>query len=127
MEVWSREAYAGRPDALATVTNIGSKAVPNLVWQLRTKDSRLRRTIWRTKSKFPGFIQKAIQATISGPDPKLITGREAAAFCLGAIGPQARTAVPVLRRALSDDEGVVSWKAAAALGMIGSNAVPGLA
>ena len=58
------------------------------------------------------------------------SSRSAPARALGAIGPQAKDAVPVLAKALEDPDYNVRWAAAEALGRIGEPAkaaVPALA
>jgi HEAT repeat protein len=126
IETWSMEANGGNSNAVAIIREVGPKAVPNLVWQLGRKESFLHRTAWQLKPKLPATFQAMIVKRFGAPHPEWISGREAAAFSLGLIGPAAEPAIPKLTRALDDKEGNVGWKAAAALGGIGPNSAGAL-
>src|SRR5438132_960964 len=112
VETWSLQAYARDTNAEAVLRESGSRAVPNLIWQLRMKDSWLRKKLWERKPRLPKGLQTVIQKNVSAPRLDLATKREAAAFALGVIGPDAKRAVPALVGALIDKEGTVCWKAA---------------
>src|SRR5207253_2315838 len=126
VETWSLQAYARDGKSEAVLRELGPRAVPDLIWQLRMKDSWLRKRLWERKPRLPKGLQTVIQKNVSAPRLDLATKREAAAFALGVIGPDAKRAVPALVAALSDKEGTVCWKAAKSLGQIGPDSVPRL-
>lgn len=115
-----------RAKADAALTAIGPKAIPMLLGLLRAKDSRLKikaatlaekvpllhYSFWRARSRNQagrhGFQVLGAQALGAVPELKAILERHISdeseactAWALGAIGPGARDAVPVLLRQLA--------------------------
>jgi HEAT repeat protein len=101
---------------VSAVLEIGPAAVPFLVQEFRHQGSTLRRSqryrrIW---SALPGRLQERLDLPVShgGRMPAL-------AYTLGMIGPPARDAVPVLKRAANDRAKEVRYYSIWALGQIG--------
>jgi HEAT repeat protein len=124
LKTWTLQAQRGDPRAQEALKALGAKAVPSLVELLQAQDSALWKRLWAYVPKLPPKLRKVAIERIGPPDAART--REAAAYSLGVIGPDARAAAPLLAHALRDKETLVRWAAATALGNIGPGAVPDL-
>jgi HEAT repeat protein len=124
LEFWARLAMEGDPRGVATLRELGTNAVPELVRLLKAQDSTLHKRVWSGLPRLPREPRIMLAKRI--PRPTAIETREAAARCLGLLGPGAAPAVPNLAASMLDPEGRVRWEAAAALAKIGLPAVPEL-
>jgi HEAT repeat protein len=129
VEDWSLQLFGApsqkdRDEAAAAFKRMGSQAVPGLVRQLRSKDPFFRKQAWAIKSRLPAGLRRRILGGVKPLEAALL--RAAAARSLGAIGPDAKPALPVLTHALRDKEAQVSLDAATALAHLGPASVPEL-
>lgn len=128
VKTWALQLSTGDPkardEAAAAFNAMGTKAVPELVRLLRTRDTAWRRQVWFRAPKLSPAIRRAILTRVRPPDAASV--RTAAARALAILGPNAARAVPKLVRALRDKQNRVNWDAAAALGRIGKASVPDL-
>src|SRR5260370_25520134 len=120
----SLQAYARDERAEAALKAMGKRAVPGLTRLLQTKDSALRKWIWALQPRLPRRLGLLVLRKVGRPNAVMV--REAAAQSLGIIGPEAKSAVVPLARALRDKEGRVWWEVAIALGRIGKESGRGL-
>jgi HEAT repeat protein len=121
LKAWSIQAYHGNSNAMATLKDLGTNAIPELIHLLKTRDSFLRRQTWAQLPKFPRRLRRTIAQ--SYPPPQAEAVREAAAHALGRLGLEARAAIPALSRALRDPQGRVRWEAANALSSMGKESM----
>jgi HEAT repeat protein len=125
-------AYEDRLDAIQVLARIGPPAraaAPEVVAvMLGTQEKELQEAAARTLTALAdeSVVQTLVEAWRNQPD-RFRKRRIALARALGAIGPAAGAAVPVLREALRDDDffaGDLRREAAIALGNIGKAARP---
>jgi HEAT repeat protein len=121
LKAWSIQAYHGNSNAMATLKDLGTNAIPELIHLLKTRDSFLRRQTWAQLPKLPRRLRRTIAQ--SYPPPQAEAVREAAAHALGRLGLEARAAIPALSRALRDPQGRVRWEAANALSSMGKESM----
>ncbi|MEO8493478.1 MAG: HEAT repeat domain-containing protein, partial [Planctomycetota bacterium] len=113
-------------NAIAALASLGPKALAHVDDALANKDLRhyAVRLIARLGSEagaaVPGLID-ALGKQTDSPDDAEFT-REAQ-FALGLIGPEAKSAVPVLMKGLASADDEVAASAAYALGKIGTEAI----
>lgn len=104
------------------IGELAEEALPALIEMLRDKDKEAR---GRAAYALGGIGEPAIPALIEALNHEDRDVRSNAAYALGRIGEPAKDAVPVLMKAMSNDD-YVRLGAAEALGKIGEPAVPAL-
>jgi HEAT repeat protein len=122
LKTWSLQAYRGDSNAVVTLKELGTNAIPELLRLLKTKDSFFRQQTWTHLPRLPRRLRQAIARRF--PPPQAEAVREAAARSLGRLGTNATVAIPALSRALRDNQGRVCWEAATALAVIGKDSIP---
>src|SRR6478609_1049537 len=78
------KARTGDPEAIRGLNELGEKAVPGLVYTLRTHDSFLRLSLWSLSGKLPPKQSKWTRSNLTSPS--LPTAREESAYALGLLG-----------------------------------------
>jgi HEAT repeat protein len=125
---WGMQFYSpdpkAREEASAAFRAMNTNAVPPLVWLLRAKDTPSRRLIYALGLKLSQPWRRKVLLKAGPLQAESL--HCAAARGLGAIGPEARGAIPALADAMRGSELQLSWEAAAALGHIGKDCVPEL-
>lgn len=132
-----------RFEADEAVRDVGTNAMPLLLWMIRQKESPLKETISRILQK-QSFIRwrysppwllnaqaqggfRALGPSASNAVPDLmeileqdisILSRQVVVSALAAVGPAAKSASPLLLQALTNSDGAVRAHAAFALGKI---------
>jgi HEAT repeat protein len=140
--------YFPDSESVSAIRHIGSKAVPTLLSYASAKDSQLKKSILKWNTGHPDFSLRVYPETakhnfaergffILGPDAKIALPeliallrdddgeiRTIAAYCIGCIGPAARSAVPDLIKEFEREESGTNnvYPAAYALGKIGPSA-----
>jgi len=122
LEVWSQQAVQSDTNAVAVLRELGARAVPGLIILLTNDEPFLRKKIWSMQPKLPSILGRFVRRRIRPPGA--VGTREAAAFSLGIIGPEAGPAVPALIHALHEPDHRIAWRAAKALGHIGKESIP---
>jgi hypothetical protein len=150
---WIEDYYSAQPKekrdrAIEAVQHIGTNALPFLMAELCSRDTRTRTKLYELATKqhlvrvplWPGYFRRQ-RATVGfkmlGPTAKpvvpeliklledsntSISVRYEAATVLGRIGPEAKAAVPVLLRLLTEPDQYMRIHAASSLGDIGADA-----
>jgi HEAT repeat protein len=138
-----------RPQAAEAIQHVGTNALPKLLDLLQTRDSPIKHRLDNFLKNHPGFRFQPRTAeddwmlayygfealgTTGAPAVPTLTNlladhelRTGAAACLGAIGPPAKDAVPLLIPWLTSTNLSLRFSAAHALGLIGpasADAVP---
>lgn len=126
VEEWSVQLYVSlepgaRDAASAALKALGPKAVPDIIRMLRNKDPFIRRQVWLLAPKVPMRFRKGILTNVKPPRAGLY--HIAAMRAVGAIGAEARPAIPELVKKLQDKNLQETWEAGTALGSIGPEAV----
>ncbi|MBI4657679.1 MAG: HEAT repeat domain-containing protein [Verrucomicrobia bacterium] len=103
---------------------IGPEAVPNLIEALESNDSIFKKPLRAVAPHLPDKFRIGLFRMLSPEEAERL--RLGAASALAILGAKATSAVPVLGKALSDDNAGVSLQAAVALGKIGQLGVPEL-
>ncbi len=127
----ARWETADVPTRLAILDRIGRKkvwhdeAVPLLRKALRDRDAKVRARAaialhWSTRAS---SAVAELSAALADPDLQV---RNAAAWALNSVGPQARPAIPALAAMVRADRGRAAQAAFTALGSIGASALPAL-
>jgi HEAT repeat protein len=126
VEEWSVQLYVSqdqgaRDAASAALKTLGPKAIPDIIRMLRNKDPFIRRQVWSLAPQVPLRFRKGILANVKPPRAGLY--HIAAMRAVGAIGADARPAIPDLARKLQAKDLQECWEAGTALGCIGPEAV----
>lgn len=121
LQTWTIQAYRNDSNAVATLKELGTNAIPGLLRLLKTHDSFFRRQTWRHLPRLPLQLRRNIARRY--PPPQAEAFREAAARALGRLGADATVAIPALSRALRDNQGRVRWEAAIALAAMGKDSI----
>jgi len=103
-------------------------AIDALIEALEDKDEYVRAAAGRALGKIGPEAERAIPALMKLIKDHVMIVRMGAAVGLGGIGPKAMEAIPLLAEALEsqNEDHNVKYRAAEALGAIGSEAVPAL-
>jgi HEAT repeat protein len=121
IHAWARQLLAPGPEvrgeAAAVLKGLGSNAVPGLIRMLETRDPLWRRQLWTSALRLPPRLRRGLLRY--SPVPQEQANHQAAALALAVVGPEAKTAVPALGRALVSNEPANRWDFADALGAIG--------
>lgn len=118
----SLKAYAGDTNAAASLRQIGSNAIPELITQAQYHESPLQVTARKQIAKLPPRVVQLTGLWFDPPDE--VSLREAAARALGEYGSDYMEAAPVLVSLLGDPEGNVRWEAARSLVKLGETVIP---
>jgi HEAT repeat protein len=121
VQLYVSQEETARDAASAALKALGPKAVPDIIRMLRNKDPFIRRQVWSLTPKVPMRFRKGMLANVKPPRAGLY--HIAAMRAVGAIGAEARPAIPDLARNLQGRDLQECWEAGTALGRIGPDAV----
>jgi HEAT repeat protein len=128
LKVWAMQLYAPGPEvrnqATATIRALGTNGVPGLIELLESRDPFWRKQLWRAGLNLPPKLRPGLLRHSSVPEQEAV--HQAAAMALRIIGPQAKSAIPALARALRRRESAARWEVAFALASTGADSVPAL-